>query len=115
MTTQKPKPRAPFSIEIKKAEYLEKLYMPFIKTGGLFLPNANAKPLSFVTVIIKINIEGWEEDFNVSGIVQFYSPEKSSTLPGIGVAFQKNVANTRLKEKIEDFLKDKEIKNNFTI
>lgn len=115
MTLNKSRARPPILIEIKNIEELEKVYMPFIKTGGIFIPGKNIKPLSSVIIVLKINMENIREDFTISGKVQWFSPEKASTIFGVGIAFDSNAANERLKEKIEKILSGREIKNNFTM
>lgn len=109
------KNRPPISFEIKNIELLEKMYMPIFNTGGIFIPGKNMKPGTSIIVILKINIEELKGEYTISGKIQWISPERSDFLAGVGVAFDENSANKKLKEKIDKILKSRNVEDSLTL
>ena len=109
------KNRPPISFEIKNIELLERMYMPFFKTGGIFIPNKEIKPSTSIIIILKINLPELKGDYTISGKVQWFSPEKSNFHSGSGIAFDDNPANKKLKDKIEKIIVNRKTEDSLTL
>jgi type IV pilus assembly protein PilZ len=91
------------ALTIKDKVVLHNYYMPFVKNGGLFIPNRTEYELGD-DVFILLNLMDESEKIPVAGKVIWVARKgvKSPHTPGVGVQFSDpdNVA----KDKIETYL-----------
>lgn len=95
----------PVMFEIKDKGQLYSYYMPFIKTGGIFIPNGqHMSPGS--KILILLNLPDDKTKKTVSGRVAWTTPQNAhmGVVQGIGIAFDDNEANKSLKIQIENAL-----------
>lgn len=74
--------------QIKTQFELNLSYMPFIKNGGIFIPNSNNYSLN-EHVIIELTLPGHDERHIIQGKVIWINPKNAlyQICPGIGVEF----------------------------
>ena len=91
---------AVIALTIKDKVSLHKYYMPFIKGGGLFIPNRRGYELGD-DVSIVLNLMGEQEKIPVRGKVVWIAKEgvKNPHVAGIGIQF--NDPGNVAKDKIE--------------
>lgn len=92
------------SIAVKDKAVLHASYMPFLKSGGLFIPTKK----SFIMgqkVILVIALLDEPEKFEVNGKVVWITPPEVSgnRVPGIGIQFE-GVNADDLRSKIEKLI-----------
>lgn len=92
------------SIAIKDKAVLYAAYMPFLKSGGLFIPTKKQFKIGDVLSLI-LTITDLTEQFTVDAEVVWITPAKAqgNRAPGIGVQFLGNEGSA-LRAKIESIL-----------
>jgi len=98
------KNEAPLKVFLKSMEALYKVYMPFLRNGGLFVPTNKKYELNDK---VRLEVALLEEGnvFEVDGIVAWITPELAQQgrwLPGIGVQFPEDA--TQIRTRIETIL-----------
>lgn len=93
------------SIIIRDRAVLFAAYMPFLKSGGLFIPTKKMFSMSESCTLI-ITLLGEEDKFTVNGKVVWITPpgSPSNKAGGIGVEFAEDTEGERLKRRIEEIL-----------
>jgi type IV pilus assembly protein PilZ len=93
------------SIIIRDRAVLFAAYMPFLKSGGLFIPTKKMFSMGESCTLI-ITLLGEEDKFTVNGKVVWITPpgSPSNKAGGIGVEFAEDLEGERLKRRIEEIL-----------
>jgi len=93
------------SIIIRDRAVLFAAYMPFLKSGGLFIPTKKMFSMTESCTLI-ITLISEEDKFTVNGKVVWITPPGSpnNKAGGIGVEFAEDLEGERLKRRIEDIL-----------
>jgi type IV pilus assembly protein PilZ len=93
------------SIIIRDRAVLFAAYMPFLKSGGLFIPTKKMFSMTESCTLI-ITLLGEEDKFTVNGKVVWITPpgSPSNKAGGIGVEFAEDLEGERLKRRIEEIL-----------
>ena len=93
------------SIIIRDRAVLFAAYMPFLKSGGLFIPTQKIFSMSESCTLI-ITLLSEDDKFNVNGKVVWITPSGSpnNKAGGIGVEFADDVQGESLKRRIEEIL-----------
>lgn len=93
------------SIIIRDRAVLFAAYMPFLKSGGLFIPTKKMFSMGESCTLI-ITLLGEADKFTVKGKVVWITPPGSpnNKAGGIGVEFAEDLDGERLKQKIEEIL-----------
>ena len=95
----------PIMFDIKDKSQLYSFYMPFAKTGGIFIPSANHVPPGS-KVLILLTLPEDKTKKTVSGKVAWITPPNAhmGIAQGVGIVFDDNDANRALKIQIENSL-----------
>lgn len=93
------------SIIIRDRAVLFAAYMPFLKSGGLFIPTKKMFSMAESCTLV-ISLLGAEDKFTVNGKVVWITPpgSPSNKAGGIGVEFADDLDGERLKRRIEEIL-----------
>lgn len=97
----------PIMFEIKDKNQLYSFYMPFLKHGGIFIPNNNQKLMPPGSrALILLTLLGDPAKKTVTGKICWQTPPSASMgiSQGVGVAFDDNEGNKALKVQIETIL-----------
>lgn len=109
----------PITVQYPTQELLANCYMPFIKSGGVFLPMPNESHDIQVgaSMILMIVLPGETSKKPIMGKVAWITPPHSSSgaMEGVGVAFDDNPANVKVKNEIEGMLTGKKAPNSMTM
>jgi type IV pilus assembly protein PilZ len=94
---------AVLSISIKELQALHAAYMPFLKNGGIFIPEDKQYEIND-EIFMLLDIMDEEEKIPVNGKVVWITPvnAQANRPPGIGVQFSEK--NSEAKNKIESYL-----------
>ncbi len=98
----KARPRV-LSVSIKDVRTLTAAFMPFLKSGGLFVPTQNDYGMGDeVFLVLKLLSD---EQYAVAGIVSWVTPSgaQSSRTKGVGVHF-KGPDGVKLRARIEELV-----------
>ena len=101
--TAKPVTIPNFQIKDKQQLYL--LYMPYLKTGGLFIPSPNIlAPGTKMLILLSLPDDVIKK--TVSGKVVWVTPPNAQMglAQGVGIVFDDNEQNKALKIQIENLL-----------
>lgn len=92
------------SIAVKDKSVLHASYMPFLKTGGLFIPTKKSFTMG-QKVILVIALLDEPGKFEVDGKVVWITPPEvsSNRVPGIGIQFEGANAD-ELRMKVEKLI-----------
>lgn len=102
MTT--PASQGILSLRLPDVEALHKSFMPYLKSGGLFVPSPQHYSLG-QEVFVMVTLPGETERRPMAGPVVWISTAASAGRPpGIGVQFAEGAKNEELKERIEVLL-----------
>lgn len=93
-----------FSMHLKNIEVLYKSYMPFLESGGIFLPTVTALELG-QKVGLTLRLLAEEEEYKISCKVVWWTPETTQGRwqAGVGLQFTGDLA-MELHGKIEKLL-----------
>lgn len=91
--------------QVKDKQQLYSLYMPFLKTGGIFIPSQTLHPPG-TKMLILLTIPDDPNKKTVSGKVCWQTPPNASLglTQGVGIIFDDNEQNRGLKIQIENTL-----------
>jgi type IV pilus assembly protein PilZ len=106
VTVQVPAPGRPkvMSVTIKDRKTLHAAYMPFLNSGGVFVPSKGKYKMGD-EVFLLLNLVGSNENLSVPGKVVWITPAgaMSSRVEGIGIQFTGPEAG-KVKTRIEGIL-----------
>jgi len=99
-----PRP-AVLSLSIKEKAALYAAYMPFLKTGGLFVPTNKPSKIGAEIYLILSLMEDAAK-YPIAGKVAWITPAgaNNSKAQGVGVHFPADETGQRAKARIEDIL-----------
>ena len=91
------------SVSIRELAVLHASYMPFLKNGGIFIPDSKQYEIND-EVFLLLDILDEKEKIPVNGRVVWLTPAnaQANRPPGIGVQFSEK--NSEAKNKIETYL-----------
>ncbi len=94
------------SVTIESQQGLYESYMPFIKSGGLFIPTEEKYQFGD-EVFVLLNLAYESERIPIAGTVSWITPKGAHgrRVPGIGIQFTGKDADG-VRGKIESFLSD---------
>ncbi|MFT5112719.1 MAG: type IV pilus assembly protein PilZ [Parasphingorhabdus sp.] len=92
------------SISIKDRKTLHAAYMPFVSSGGIFVPSSSQYKIG-EEVFLLLKLVDSPEQISISGQIVWFTPEgaQSSRQSGIGIQFTGPEAN-QVRSKIEGIL-----------
>ena len=98
-------PPAILSLDIGDAEALYRAYMPFLKSGGLFVPGAPMRQLGD-KVVLRLILGQDSEPLSVTGKVAWLTPAaaQGNRSAGVGVQFDDSPQADAARGKIESIL-----------
>lgn len=106
--TDAPKPPARpsvMSLSINSKSALYAAYMPFVKSGGLFIPTAKVYALGD-EVFILLQLMDDPNKYPIAGKVMWVTPANAQNgkTQGIGIQFPSDESGATVKHKIEQIL-----------
>lgn len=91
------------TINIRDSAVLYASYMPFLKSGGLFVPTNKAFAMG-AEVFLLITLPGESEKFPVAGKIVWLTPARAQGIRVRGVGIQFNDPEGVAKAKVENAL-----------